>query len=91
MNWFEFSFAAKGHQFKRNGHVIPKFILFEIITKSVKYKEDKLYIERVLNGESGDYEIIDSEGWRDQRCFFNYEIHPVTGRPYKHPTLFETA
>lgn len=91
MEWVDFMFKVAGRQFVVNNRIIPKYIVFDRIVQSKRFKDDPSYLDNILKGESEDYDVIDSEFWKDGKCFFNYEIHSVTGLPYKNRTLFETA
>lgn len=83
MEWVDFMFKAAGYQYKRNGQLITKDELYDRIKRSERYYDRKDYLVDVLEGKTTDYERVDSEGWKNGECYFNYEENPVTKRVYK--------
>ena len=79
MEWIDFTFNIAGYSFidSKTNQIINKGILFD------RCKNDESLLRSVVDGTSSRYRRVDSDGWKDQECFFQWRYNPVTNKPFK--------
>lgn len=78
MSWFDFMVATRGYRFYKNGKLIEKYFLYDLI----KDRED---FYDIINGNSMYIERRDAEGWRNGKCYFLWDISD-NGKIFKRKT-----